>query len=172
MQEISMKTTAQIYDFSELQKKKRQRELREKRPFFITGAVLIISLLSVCFFLYFGDRVVKAQESANDIQYKVVEIKDGDSLWSIAKENMDNTNDSGFINIYQYILSSQPPQTVPAYSKADRLEYGPKVFLQIKDCHQPVFLSMPVKSYAVRCKAVFRPEAVYRPGSPFLVLKE
>ena len=103
MQEISMKTTAQIYDFSELQKKKRQRELREKRPFFITGAVLIISLLSVCFFLYFGDRVVKAQESANDIQYKVVEIKDVDSLWSIAKENMDNTNDSGFINIYQYI---------------------------------------------------------------------
>lgn len=103
MQEISMKTTAQIYDFSELQKKKRQRELREKRPFFITGAVLIISLLSVCFFLYFGDRVVKAQESANDIQYKVVEIKDGDSLWSIAKENMNNTNDSGFINIYQYI---------------------------------------------------------------------
>ena len=103
MQYISMKTTAQIYDFSELQKKKRQRELREKRPFFITGAVLIISLLSVCFFLYFGDRVVKAQESANDIQYKVVEIKNGDSLWSIAKENMDNTNDSGFINIYQYI---------------------------------------------------------------------
>ena len=103
MQEISMKTTAQIYDFSELQKKKSQRELREKRPFFITGAVLIISLLSVCFFLYFGDRVVKAQESANDIQYKVVEIKDGDSLWSIAKENMDNTNDSGFTNIYQYI---------------------------------------------------------------------
>lgn len=103
MQEISMKTTAQIYDFSELQKKKRQRELREKRPFFITGAVLIISLLSVCFFLYFGDRVVKAQESVNDIQYKVVEIKDGDSLWSIAKENMDNTNDSGFTNIYQYI---------------------------------------------------------------------
>lgn len=103
MQEISMKTTAQIYDFSELQKKKRQRELREKRPFFITGVVLIISLLSVCFFLYFGDRVVKAQESANDIQYKVVEIKNGDSLWSIAKENMDNTNNSGFINIYQYI---------------------------------------------------------------------
>ena len=103
MQEISMKPTARIYNFSELQKKKRQRELREKRPFFITGVDLIISLLCISFFLYFGDRVVKAQESANDIQYKVVEIKNGDSLWSIAKENMDNTNDSGFINIYQYI---------------------------------------------------------------------
>ena len=103
MQEISMKPTAQIYDFSELQRKKRQRELREKRPFFITGVVLIISLLCISFFLYFGDSVVEAQEPTTDIQYKVVEIKDGDSLWSIAKENMDNTNDSGFTNIYQYI---------------------------------------------------------------------
>lgn len=58
MQEISMKPTARIYDFSELQRKKRQRELREKRPFFITGVVLIISLLCISFFLYFGDSVV------------------------------------------------------------------------------------------------------------------
>ena len=35
MQEISMKTTAQIYDFSQLQKKKRQRELREKDDHFL-----------------------------------------------------------------------------------------------------------------------------------------
>ena len=104
MQEISMKATAQIYDFSELQKRKRQRELREKRPFFITGAVLIVSLLCVCFFLYFGDRVVKAQEPISDIQYKVVEVKAGDSLWSIAKENMsDESNYSGFTDIYQYV---------------------------------------------------------------------
>ena len=59
MQEISMKTTAQIYDFSELQRRKRQRKLREKRPFFITGGVLLVSLLCICFFLYFGDRVVR-----------------------------------------------------------------------------------------------------------------
>ena len=104
MQEISMKATAQIYDFSELQKRKRQRELREKRPFFITGAVLIVSLLCICFFLYFGDRVVKAQEPISDIQYKVVEVKAGDSLWSIAKENMsDESNQSGFTDIYQYV---------------------------------------------------------------------
>ena len=104
MQEISMRPTAQIYDFSELQKRKRQRELREKRPFFITGAVLIVSLLCICFFLYFGDSVVKAQEPTTDIQYKVVEVKTGDSLWSIAKENMsDKSNYSEFTDIYQYI---------------------------------------------------------------------
>ena len=104
MQEISMKPTARIYDFSELQRKKRQRELREKRPFFITGVVLIISLLCISFFLYFGDSVVEAQEPTTDIQYKVVEIKAGDSLWSIAKENMsDELNHSGFTDIYQYI---------------------------------------------------------------------
>ena len=104
MQEISMKPTARIYNFSELQKKKRQRELREKRPFFITGVVLIISLLCISFFLYFGDSVVEAQEPTTDIQYKVVEIKAGDSLWAIAKENMsDELNHSGFTDIYQYI---------------------------------------------------------------------
>ena len=104
MQEISMKPTARIYDFSELQRKKRQRELREKRPFFITGVVLIISLLCISFFLYFGDSVVEAQEPTTDIQYKVVEIKAGDSLWSIPKENMsDELNHSGFTDIYQYI---------------------------------------------------------------------
>ena len=104
MQEISMKPTARIYNFSELQKKKRQRELREKRPFFITGVVLIISLLCISFFLYFGDSVVEAQEPTTDIQYKVVEIKAGDSLWSIAKEKMsDELNHSGFTDIYQYI---------------------------------------------------------------------
>lgn len=103
MQEMSIRATAQIYDFSELQKKKRQRELREKRPLFITGAVLFICLNIGCF-LYFGNSIVKAKEPVSDIQYKVVEIQDGDSLWSIAKENMaDETNRSGFADIYQYI---------------------------------------------------------------------
>ena len=67
------------------------------------GTIYIIQLICSYLSFLFWSWVVKAQESANDIQYKVVEIKDGDSLWSIAKENMDNTTDSGFINIYQYI---------------------------------------------------------------------
>ncbi|MFR5083648.1 MAG: LysM peptidoglycan-binding domain-containing protein [Anaerobutyricum hallii] len=77
--------------------------MREKQTIFYYRSSFNNKSTQRVFFLYFGDRVVKAQESANDIQYKVVEIKNGDSLWSIAKENMDNTNDSGFINIYQYI---------------------------------------------------------------------
>lgn len=103
MQEMSIRTTAQIYDFSELQKMKRQRELREKRPLFIMGAILFMCLSIGCF-LYFGNSIVKAKEPASDIQYKVVEIKDGDSLWSIAKENMaSESSHAGFTDIYQYI---------------------------------------------------------------------
>ena len=104
MQEMSIRTTAQIYNFSELQKKKHERELREKRPFFITGIIIFISLLTICCFLYFSNSIVRAKEPSSDIQYKVVEVQEGDSLWSIARENMEEkSNDYGFTDIYQYI---------------------------------------------------------------------
>ena len=104
MQEMSIRTTAQIYNFSELQKKKHERELREKRPFFITGVIMFISLLTICCFLYFSNSIVRAKEPSSDIQYKVVEVQEGDSLWSIARENMEEkSNDYGFTDIYQYI---------------------------------------------------------------------
>ena len=104
MQEMSIRTTAQIYNFSELQKKKHERELREKRPFFITGVIIFISLLTICCFLYFSNSIVRAKEPSSDIQYKVVEVQEGDSLWSIARENLEEkSNDYGFTDIYQYI---------------------------------------------------------------------
>ena len=104
MQEMSIRTTAQIYNFSELQKKKHERELREKRPFFITGVIMFISLLTICCFLYFSNSIVRAKEPSSDIQYKVVEVQEGDSLWSIARENLEEkSNDYGFTDIYQYI---------------------------------------------------------------------
>ena len=104
MQEMSIRTTAQIYNFSELQKKKHERELREKRPFFITGVIIFISLLTICCFLYFSNSIVRAKEPSSDIQYKVVEVQEGDSLWSIARENLEEkSNNYGFTDIYQYI---------------------------------------------------------------------
>ncbi len=104
MQEMSIRTTAQIYNFSELQKKKHERELRKKRPFFITGIIVFISLLTICCFLYFSNSIVRAKEPSSDIQYKVVEVQEGDSLWSIARKNMEEkSNDYGFTDIYQYI---------------------------------------------------------------------
>ena len=104
MQEMSIRTTAQIYNFSELQKRKHERELREKRPFFITGVIIFISLLTICCFLYFSNSIVRAKEPSSDIQYKVVEVQEGDSLWSIARKNMEEkSNDYGFTDIYQYI---------------------------------------------------------------------
>ena len=104
MQEMSIRTTAQIYNFSELQKNKHERELREKRPFFITGIIIFISLLTICCFLYFSNSIVRAKEPSSDIQYKVVEVQEGDSLWSIARENLEEkSNDYGFTDIYQYI---------------------------------------------------------------------
>ncbi|MBN2926824.1 MAG: hypothetical protein JTJ12_05255, partial [Eubacterium sp.] len=72
MQEMSIRTTAQIYNFSELQKRKQERELREKRPFFITGVIIFISLLTICCFLYFSNSIVRAKVPSSDIQYKVV----------------------------------------------------------------------------------------------------
>ena len=104
MQEMSIRTTAQIYNFSELQKKKHERELREKRPFFITGIIVFISLLTICCFLFFRNSIVRATAPSSDIQYKVVEVQEGDSLWSIARKNMEEkSNDYGFTDIYQYI---------------------------------------------------------------------
>ncbi|MCD8020437.1 MAG: LysM peptidoglycan-binding domain-containing protein [Clostridiales bacterium] len=46
-----------------------------------------------------GSFVVEANQPLSDVKYKVVEIEYGDSLWSIAKDNMT----PGFSDIYEYI---------------------------------------------------------------------
>ena len=104
MQEIRIQTSAQIYDFSELQERKQQREFRRKKPFYITGIILLISLFIMFIFLCFGNRIVTAKEPVSEIQYKVIEVAEGDSLWSIARENLaSEANQAGFTDIYQYV---------------------------------------------------------------------
>ena len=104
MQEIRIQTSAQIYDFSELQERKQQREFRRKKPFYITGIILLISLFIMFIFLCFGNRIVTAKEPVSEIQYKVIEVAEEDSLWSIARENLaSEANQAGFSDIYQYV---------------------------------------------------------------------
>jgi len=43
--------------------------------------------------------VVYAEEPLSELQYKIIEINEGDSLWSIAEENMS----PGFHDIRDYI---------------------------------------------------------------------
>lgn len=68
--------------------------------FFIISALLLIAGFG--FFadmMPSGASVVEANQQMGDIQYKVIEIQKGDSLWSIAKDNMN----PGFDNIFDYI---------------------------------------------------------------------
>lgn len=44
--------------------------------------------------------VVEANHPISELKYKVIQIEEGDSLWSIAEENMD----PGFSDIHDYIL--------------------------------------------------------------------
>ncbi|MDO5146861.1 MAG: LysM peptidoglycan-binding domain-containing protein [Eubacteriales bacterium] len=67
---------------------------------------MMLGLLFLLFFvavfsLRFGSNVsvVKADQKIGEIQYKVIEIQRGDSLWSIAEENMT----PGFSDIPTYI---------------------------------------------------------------------
>ncbi len=46
-----------------------------------------------------GTAMVEANEQLSDVKYKVVEIRQGDTLWSIAQENMS----PGYSDIYEYI---------------------------------------------------------------------
>lgn len=46
-----------------------------------------------------GMSVVEANQQIGELQYRIIEIQKGDSLWSIAKENMN----PGFNDIFDYI---------------------------------------------------------------------
>ncbi len=68
--------------------------------FFIISVLLLLA--GVGFFsgmMPSGASVVEANQQTRDVQYKVIEIQKGDSLWSIAEDYMN----PGFDDIYDYI---------------------------------------------------------------------
>ena len=73
-----------------------------KRLIFLIFISAVLLFCGVGFFsgiLPSGASVVEANQQLGDIQYKIIEIQTGDSLWSIAEENMN----PGFDDIYDYI---------------------------------------------------------------------
>ena len=61
--------------------------------------VLFAGLGPVSGILHSGSTVVEANHQLSEMKYKVVQIEEGDSLWSIAEDNMD----PGFSDIHDYI---------------------------------------------------------------------
>ena len=67
------------------------------------AAVLLILFLTagpLASFFSGGAEVARANQQLSEIQYKVIEIHKGDSLWSIANDNMT----PGFSDINAYII--------------------------------------------------------------------
>lgn len=80
----------------------RKRRVTKNRKYsvasFIAGAFTVILVLTICFGV--GSFYSNAQEEpAEQKLYKSIQIQDGDSLWSIAKEYMNDDYDS----VYDYM---------------------------------------------------------------------
>ena len=65
----------------------------------VTVLLLILNLSPLSWPWNSRSTVVEAQERLSDVHYKEIEIQPGDSLWSIAKENLG----PGYDDIYEYI---------------------------------------------------------------------
>ena len=77
---------------------KRRRQVELKRLFLAMFAAVIVAGCS----LFVGAELVDAHDTNEEVMckyYKSIEITDGDTLWSIAKENMSEEYDS----VYAYI---------------------------------------------------------------------
>ena len=81
-----------------------RRRRRHHNP--LRRALFVLICLIMTAGLFAGYRifnpqtsVVYAEESLSDLKYKVVRVEEGDSLWSIARENMS----PGFHDIREYI---------------------------------------------------------------------
>jgi len=84
-------------------KRKPHRSRHRHSGRFVTAAAAIILFLCIASGpagrYISGSSVAHADQNLSEIQYKVVEIQKGDTLWSIARDNMG----PGYSDIYSYI---------------------------------------------------------------------
>ena len=73
--------------------------LFKKIIFGVSCLVMTAGIFGTYHMMHSDMVMVYADEHLSDLQYKIVEIKEGDSLWSIAKENMN----PGFHDVNEYI---------------------------------------------------------------------
>lgn len=76
-----------------------KKDFSPEKLMLAAGGIFIVLCMIFFLVLHTSRTVVNADENLSEIQYREVEIQSGDSLWSIAKENMN----PGFSDIYEYI---------------------------------------------------------------------
>lgn len=110
---------------SKVSRKKAERRCRRYRRYrrymatgFMAGVVTVMLVLVICFGL--GSFYSSAQEEPESLKYyKSLEIKDGDSLWSIAEEYMNDNYES----IYDYMAELVELNQLEDY-EIDHLQEG------------------------------------------------
>lgn len=81
---------------------KKKRKSESGKILFCSAILLIFLFAALGPFsalIHYRGSVVEANQQLGDIQYKVIQVESGDSLWSIARENMN----PGFSDIREYI---------------------------------------------------------------------
>ncbi len=74
------------------------RERDRKFRSYVIAAVVFATLCIAVFFLFYA-ATVSADENLSEIQYKIIEVQEGDTMWEIARENMH----PGFHDEKEYI---------------------------------------------------------------------
>ena len=96
---VDMKNKTGRRRTSSRSRRQESARLFKKMIFGVSCLVMTAGIFGTYHMMHSDMVMVYADEHLSDLQYKIVEIKEGDSLWSIAKENMN----PGFHDVNEYI---------------------------------------------------------------------
>ena len=106
---------------------KKRKQIAKRRMILLLAALFVITLGSVVF----GTIFSKAKNPSADIvqykYYKSIEIKKGDSLWSIANEYCEDTY---YDSIKDYVEELREINNL----KSEKIHYGQRLIVAYYDC--------------------------------------